>query len=363
MAATGGTPAQARRVVLAGGARARRRVGAVLGVVLGIGVGWALLPIVQRYSGELARPVRRAVAAPRRHRRRSDCSARSSPPSSRRWIASRQDVVAVLAGRRGDRAPVAALAAPRAAAAGRRHRRLRTARGATGTASSRSRSRPILGRARHDPAGPGRGRRSSPGSRRRLPLSLRYAVRDAARHRTRTVPAVAAVAATVAGVVALGIANSQRRRAEPRRPTSRSCPPVTAWSRRTTRTTPCSTRRWPRSSSARSRTRPSTPVRGIVEGRPTGTRPTRVPRARRAGPTACSTSTPFPTGQLVLVSDGDWPSVLGVRRGGRRTASAGPRSRRATCVVFSSRPIDQREVRSPGGATTARATTAPDPLR
>ena len=34
---------------------------------------------------------------------------------------------------------------------------------------------------------------------------LRYAVRDAARHRTRTVPAVAAVAATVAGVVALGI--------------------------------------------------------------------------------------------------------------------------------------------------------------
>ena len=43
---------------------------------------------------------------------------------------------------------------------------------------------------------------------RRLPLPLRYAVRDAARHRTRTVPAVAAVAATVAGVVALGIAVS-----------------------------------------------------------------------------------------------------------------------------------------------------------
>ncbi len=43
---------------------------------------------------------------------------------------------------------------------------------------------------------------------RRMPLPLRYAVRDAARHRTRTVPAVAAVAATVAGVVALAIANS-----------------------------------------------------------------------------------------------------------------------------------------------------------
>ena len=39
----------------------------------------------------------------------------------------------------------------------------------------------------------------------RLPLVLRYAVRDADRHRTRTVPAVSAVAATVAGVVALGI--------------------------------------------------------------------------------------------------------------------------------------------------------------
>jgi putative ABC transport system permease protein len=39
----------------------------------------------------------------------------------------------------------------------------------------------------------------------RLPLVVRYAVRDANRHRTRTVPAVSAVAATVAGVVALGI--------------------------------------------------------------------------------------------------------------------------------------------------------------
>jgi putative ABC transport system permease protein len=43
---------------------------------------------------------------------------------------------------------------------------------------------------------------------RRLPLPLRYAVRDAARHRTRTVPAVAAVAATVAGTVALSIGNT-----------------------------------------------------------------------------------------------------------------------------------------------------------
>ncbi|MFN2536737.1 MAG: FtsX-like permease family protein [Mycobacteriales bacterium] len=41
-----------------------------------------------------------------------------------------------------------------------------------------------------------------------LPLPLRYALRDATRNRARTVPAVAAVAATVVGVVALGIAAS-----------------------------------------------------------------------------------------------------------------------------------------------------------
>ena len=44
----------------------------------------------------------------------------------------------------------------------------------------------------------------------RLPLTARYAARDAARHRTRTVPAVAAVAATVAGVVALGISTESQ---------------------------------------------------------------------------------------------------------------------------------------------------------
>jgi putative ABC transport system permease protein len=42
----------------------------------------------------------------------------------------------------------------------------------------------------------------------RFPLPVRFAARDAVRHRTRTTPAVAAVAATVAGVVALGISTS-----------------------------------------------------------------------------------------------------------------------------------------------------------
>ena len=64
------------------------------------------------------------------------------------------------------------------------------------------------GRARDDPAGAGRRWSGLARLSGRLPLTLRYAVRDAARHRTRTVPAVAAVAATVAGVVALGIATT-----------------------------------------------------------------------------------------------------------------------------------------------------------
>ena len=42
----------------------------------------------------------------------------------------------------------------------------------------------------------------------RLPLPLRFATRDADRQRGRTAPAVAAIAATVAGVVALGISSS-----------------------------------------------------------------------------------------------------------------------------------------------------------
>ena len=119
------------------------------------------------------------------------------------YIASRQDVVAVLAGRRGDRPPSLRVAAARPGAARRRHRGLgRRAPRVGASSSSRRRAIPaVLGMILLIPlvlAGLGK-----VGGR--LPLVMRYAVRDAARHRTRTVPAVAAVAATVAGVVALGI--------------------------------------------------------------------------------------------------------------------------------------------------------------
>ena len=49
MAASGGTPKQARRVILAGG-WCWAATAAAFGVVLGVVVGWALLPVVQRFS-------------------------------------------------------------------------------------------------------------------------------------------------------------------------------------------------------------------------------------------------------------------------------------------------------------------------
>ncbi|MDR6173860.1 putative ABC transport system permease protein [Nocardioides zeae] len=118
------------------------------------------------------------------------------------WLASRTDVVAVLAGRRGDdrpghRSPVvgAVLVALGvvAAVAGALDREERLVAFAAvplviGTVLLVAPLLALLGR-----------------SASRLPLALRFAVRDSARHRSRTVPAIAAVAATVAGAVALGI--------------------------------------------------------------------------------------------------------------------------------------------------------------
>jgi putative ABC transport system permease protein len=178
---------------------------AIAGLVLGIGLGRALLSPLQSMSDTYFGPFQirwdhvLGVAA---FGLLSAFLAAVVPA----WIAARQDVVAVLAGRRGDRAP--------------------------------SRRSPIIGLAL---TGAGivlavLGARQDSGDLqiagaavlavfgmiflvpvvvvtvarlgRRFPLPLRYAVRDASRHRTRTVPAVAAVAATVAGVVALSIGNT-----------------------------------------------------------------------------------------------------------------------------------------------------------
>ena len=203
MAATGGTPAQSRRVVIGGGV-VLGTVAALVGVVLGIGAARLLLPVLQHWSNTWFGP----FDVPWLHLLGialfgllSAVLAAVVPA----WIASRQDVVAVLAGRRADkrpslRSPILGVVLLGVGIAG----------SAYGATSGSSGEFAIAGSAVIAVIGMiflvpivvvGVARLAG-----RLPLSPRYAARDAARHRTRTVPAVAAVAATVAGVVALGIA-------------------------------------------------------------------------------------------------------------------------------------------------------------
>jgi putative ABC transport system permease protein len=207
VAAAGGTPAQARRVVLASGV-VLGLVAALLGVVLGLVLAWAVMPGVQRFSGQRFGPydvVPTHLAAVAAFGLVSAVLAAAVPA----WLASRQDVVAVLAGRRGDpkpsrRSPLLGLVLMGAGIAGA------TYGGAQGTSGGGeipiavSAIVCVLAMILLAPVVVGVVARLA----RRLPLPLRFAARDAARHRTRTVPAVAAVAATVAGVVALGIAVS-----------------------------------------------------------------------------------------------------------------------------------------------------------
>ncbi len=204
LAATGGTPKQARRVVLAN-AVVLGLTAALLGALLGIGLAFAVIPVLQSFSGTWFGPFEVpwlqlvGIAA---FGLVSALLAAVVPAH----IASRQDVVAVLAGRRGDqppslRSPLIGLVLLGIGIAGAAVGATR-AGGETLIAFSAIFS--VLGMILLVPVVLGALSRLS----RHLPLTLRYAVRDAARHRTRTVPAVAAVAATVAGVVALSIANA-----------------------------------------------------------------------------------------------------------------------------------------------------------
>lgn len=207
IAASGGTPAQSRRVILGSGV-VLGLVASAVGLVLGVMAAWALLPLVQRFQGEwfgpfeLPWPYLAAIAA---FGLVSAVLASVVPAV----IASRQDVVAVLAGRRGDRRPRASTPVVGLVLLG-----LGTAASTYGAVTSDSGNGAywiagsaivsVLGMILVVPVVVSMVARLSG----RLPLTARYAARDAARHRTRTVPAVAAVAATVAGVVALGIANA-----------------------------------------------------------------------------------------------------------------------------------------------------------
>ncbi|MGF9757700.1 ABC transporter permease [Microvirga sp. 0TCS3.31] len=208
IAASGGTPAQARRVILASGV-VLGLVAAAWGLVLGIVTGWAVLPLVQRFNDEWFGPFQLPwpyLAAITAFGVVSAVLASLVPA----WLASRQDVVAVLAGRRGDRRPRAStpvvglvlLGAGTAASVYGAAAADDSSAGAFWIGASAIVS--VLGMILVVPVVVSSIARLA----RRLPLTTRYAARDAARHRTRTVPAVAAVAATVAGVVALGIASA-----------------------------------------------------------------------------------------------------------------------------------------------------------
>jgi putative ABC transport system permease protein len=204
IAANGGTPRQSRRVVLAA-AVVIGGVSALAGIGLGIGLGRGLLPVLQSRSETYFGPFQvrwthvLAIAA---FGLVSALLAAVVPA----WVASRQDVVAVLAGRRGDRAagrrsPVLGVLL---AGAGVAVATLGARRDSSETLIAAAAVLTVLGMILLVPVVVVAVARLG----RRLPLPLRYAVRDAARHRTRTVPAVAAVAATVAGTVALSIGNT-----------------------------------------------------------------------------------------------------------------------------------------------------------
>ena len=201
---SGGTPEQARRVILGGGLLLGLSAG-VLGVVGGIVAGRLLLPVAQRLDTEWLGPFDidwLHVAAVAAFGLASALIACLVPA----WIASRQNVVAVLAGRRGDAKPVRGLPT------------LGVALFAIGVVVALGGARPtggaltvawaavicVLGMVLLVPTVVTWVARFAG----RFPLPIRFAARDAVRHRTRTTPAVAAVAATVAGVVALGIAVS-----------------------------------------------------------------------------------------------------------------------------------------------------------
>lgn len=207
VAASGGTPAQARRIVLASGI-VLGSVAAGVGVVLGVAVGRVAVPVVQRFDTSWFGPfeVPWAVLAGVAGFGLLSAVLAAAVPA---WIASRQDVVAVLAGRRGDRRPSAAspllgvvLLAVGIAASSYGAVESDNMNGAYWIAGAAIVS--VLGMILVVPLVVSLLARVAS----RMPLSVRYAARDAARHRTRTVPAVAAVAATVAGVVALGIATA-----------------------------------------------------------------------------------------------------------------------------------------------------------
>ncbi len=202
IAASGGTARQSRRVVL-GMAIVIGAVAAVAGAVLGIGLGRLLQPLAQdqvsRWFGPFEVPWLQILAVACIGFAAAICAA--VVPA---WIASRQNVVGVLSGRRSETRPsrrspvigVVLLAAGVASAA------FGTRNAFSGVPIALGVLLCVTGLLFILPVLVSLAARLSA----RMPLVIRFATRDADRHRTRTVPAAGAIAVTVVGVVTLGIA-------------------------------------------------------------------------------------------------------------------------------------------------------------
>ena len=199
IAATGGSPADLRRVVLASGLVLGGGA-AVLGAVLGVGAARIAIPLMERWStltvGPFDVPVRDTLITVAVGML-AGLGAAVVPARQ----AARTDVVNTLAGRRGQvrtswRSPVVGLVLAGAGVVlvvmGARGTELGVAGGAVLLVVGMVVAAPwLVGLLA--PLG------------RRLPTAGRLALRDATRNRSRTAPAVAAVMATVAGVTALAI--------------------------------------------------------------------------------------------------------------------------------------------------------------
>lgn len=212
VAASGGTPAQARRTVLASGVVVGL-VGGVLGVVLGVAGSTLAIPVAQRLDAawfgpfDVPWPLLALVAG---FGFLSAVLAAVVPALA----ASRQDVVAALAGRRGEgrpsrRSPLVGLVLIGFGIAGAVVGS-RPGGGSSALLVGGAAIVSVVGMIFLVPVVVASLARLAA----RLPLPLRFAARDAARHRMRTVPAIAAVGATVAGVIALGIAVTSQAAAD-----------------------------------------------------------------------------------------------------------------------------------------------------
>lgn len=213
LSAAGATRRQRRAVVLGTGL-VLGAASSVVGVIGGIAAAKLMLPAVQSVpatwfgSFRIPVPIVLLIAV---FGLASALVAAFVPA----WLAGREDVVLVLAGRRGEQAPrartpifglllmglgvVSAVAANTSTALARQ--------GLTTVLLPLAALLTVVGALFVTPLALGIVAQLSG----RLPLALRYAARDSIRHRLRTIPAIAAVAATAAGAVTAGMAISSEQ--------------------------------------------------------------------------------------------------------------------------------------------------------